>query len=743
MKFVIPLVIPEEMESGDGRSFIKGALSYRELPLPLMWQMKTAEGHMGSVVVGRIDYMERTSQGIGNAYGVFDTSVYGREAQRLIQHGFIKGVSADLDQFEAKEIKPEASEDGDDLGKSKLSINKARVMAVTIVPKPAFQECKIILEKTTNTPQEDSMIADGIYQDDSDTANSQALVACGIIAGAIPVVPPTDWFSNPKLDKPTPITVTDDGRVYGHIAAWNVDHIGLAFGTKPPRSKSGYAYFHTGVIRTDSGKDIPVGQLTLAGGHASLEASAAEAVRHYDDTASAIADVHAGEDAYGIWVAGGLRPEAKPEQIRALRASAPSGDWRPIRGALELVAVCQVNVPGFPVARARVASGAVMALVAAGALPLAKIKADPTAELSARIERLQNLKFIESADAASSLSYSEKIAELSARVRDGELSYISRDERQKLAKEGKALPDGSFPIENVEDLRAAIKSYGRAKESNKSAVQNHIIKMAKKLNVRHLIPESFKDQSQDAVTASVEDLRDRIAAQALVASANELQARVLSVKESLGKALAADGSVPEEAPAPVMEDNVPIPSEGDKEIIGNPEEEGFKFTPGINQPRDYAGRFQDVLARLKLDLGTSGLQNVVDKVSDVEKVYKTGSYSEAADAAQGLLTLLNRIDSGALGSSLESVRDASEELGKVIGNLPLPFDNQNAKLRFSDLPPALKNLMINMVEKVNNKLGEKEGSEATSDIDEFMRGGDLFSQADISSTMSRMLRLLT
>jgi hypothetical protein len=486
-----------------------------------------------------------------------------------------------------------------------------------------------------------------------------------------------------------------------------------------------------------------VGQLTLAGGHASLEASAAEAVRHYDDTASAIADVHAGEDAHGIWVAGGLRPEAKPEQIRALRASAPSGDWRPIRGALELVAVCQVNVPGFPVARARVASGAVMALVAAGALPLAKIKADPTAELSARIDRLQNLKFIESANAVSTLSYSEKIAELSARVRDGELSYISRDERQKLAKEGKALPDGSFPIQNVEDLRAAIKSYGRAKEANKSAVQKHIVKMAGKLNVRHLIPESFKDQSQDAVTASVEDLRDRIAAQALVASANELQARVLSVKESLGKALAADGSVPEEAPAPVTEDNVPVPTEGDKEIIGNPEEEGFKFTPGINQPRDYAGRFQDVLARLKLDLGTSGLQNVVDKVSDVEKVYKTGSYSEAADAAQGLLTLLNRIDSGALGSSLESVREASEELGKVIGNLPLPFDDQNAKLRFSDLPPALKNLMLNMVEKVNNKLGEKEGSEATSDIDEFMRGGDLFSQADISSTMSRMLRLLT
>jgi hypothetical protein len=745
-KFKIPLVIPEELESGDGRCFVKGALTIRELPLPLLWQMKTAEGHMGSVVVGRIDHMERTSQGIGNAYGVFDTGEFGREAQRLVENGFIKGVSADLDQFEAKEIKPEASEGEEDLGKSKLSINKARVMAVTIVPKPAFQECKILVETPTNIQQEDTMIADGIYQDDSDAANVQALIACGIIAGAIPVVPPTEWFNNPNLTKATPITVDDNGRVFGHIAAWNVDHIGLAFGTKPPRSKSGYAYFHTGVVRTDSGKDVPVGQLTLAGGHASLEASASEAVKHYDDTASAIADVHAGEDAYGIWVAGGLRPSAQPEQIRALRASAPSGDWRPIRGALELVAVCQVNVPGFPIARARVASGAVMALVAAGALPLARMKADPTADLSARIERLQNLNFIQSTKSASTSNedFAAKIAELSARVRDGELTYISRDERQKLAKEGKALPDGSFPIQNVEDIRAAIHAYGRAKDSHKSDVRKHIIKMAGKLNVRHLIPENWKHQSEDAVTASAEELRNRIAARTLLASANELQSRVLAIKESLGKALAADGSAPEEAPAPVSEDNVPVPSEGSKEVIGNPEEEGFKFTPGINQPRDYTGRFQDVLARLKQDLGTSGLQDVVNEVSKVEKVYKTGDYSEAAKAGQGLLDLLDRIDSKSLtGPSLENVRAASKELGEVIGNLPLPFGDENAKLRFSDLPPALKNLMTNMVDRVGKKLGEKDGKQATSDIAEFMRGGDLFSQADISSVMARMLRLLT
>jgi hypothetical protein len=152
-RFVIPLVIPEGRESGDGRSFTRNALEIRELPLPLMWQIQTGDGHMGSVVVGRIDHMERTEEGIGNAYGVFDTGAYGREAERLIRNGFIRGVSADLDQFEAKEDKEKdnSEDNGEEVGKTKLTINHARVMAATIVAKPAFQECMIYIDDADPT----------------------------------------------------------------------------------------------------------------------------------------------------------------------------------------------------------------------------------------------------------------------------------------------------------------------------------------------------------------------------------------------------------------------------------------------------------------------------------------------------------------------------------------------------------------------------------------------------------------
>jgi hypothetical protein len=728
--FIIPMVVPEEAETGDGRKFKNGSIGVRELPLPLMWQIKTSSGHDGSYVVGRIDSMERVDGGIGNAVGVFDTSPYAQEVVRLIRNGFIKGISADMDKFEAvEELAEQDNASKKDskkrqMGKEKIVISQARIMGITIVAKPAFQECKIELanDQQTINPQEEPVIEDGIYVDDVDELDATSLVACGYVAGAIPMTPPTDWFGNPNLKEPTPLTVDDDGRVFGHIAAWHQDHIGLRSGTKPPRSRSNYAYFHTGVLRTEDGKDVPVGQLTLAGGHAPLEASASEAVRHYDDTASSIADVHAGEDQFGIWVAGALRPGTGPEQIRSLRASAPSGDWRPIRNSLELVAVCQVNVPGFPIARARVASGAVMALVAAGAQSLARLKSDPLSELNERLAKLERPDLESRVLELKSVIASAKESEY------GDFAVISEKVRMKLAKEGKALPDGSYPIRNVSDLKNAIQAFGRSKD--KDAAKKHIIKRAKDLQRYYdLIPEEWRSKRYRAFSA--EEL--------------DLTARVASAKDSLSKkALAADT---EEEVAPVT----PIAPVDGEEAVDAPEtvESGLKdaetgrFTPQT-QPRDEGGKFRRVLARLKRDLGTAGLQSVVEEAKYVQGLHEVGNYVEAVNAGSGLLDILGRLDSGALNKvSLENVRSSASELGKVISNLPLGFNNQNEKVRYSDLPPVLQQLMDDMMERVETKIGKEDADIATKDLKGFKSGSDVYSQGEISSQMSKMLRLLT
>lgn len=213
-----------------------------------------------------------------------------------------------------------------------------------------------------------------------------------ITAAGFPVKPSAEWFADPKLPGPTPLTVTPEGRVYGHLAPWGQKHVGLPGNVTPPRSRSGYTFFNKGLLQTAEGRDVSVGQLTLAGGHAPIYADAGRASEHYDKTESAVADVHAGEDRHGIWLAGAVRPDVDEIRLRSLRASVPSGDWRPINGRLELIAACQVNSGGFPIARAMVASasGEVVALVAAGAQAMYELKMDQArGNIGARLEAVE------------------------------------------------------------------------------------------------------------------------------------------------------------------------------------------------------------------------------------------------------------------------------------------------------------------------------------------------------------------
>jgi hypothetical protein len=164
--------------------------------------------------------------------------------------------------------------------------------------------------------------------------------------------------------------------VFGHIAAWGACHIG--FGdtcVAAPHSLTQYAHFHLGEIITDRGR-IAAGKLTHGGGHADPKLGFRAAIEHYDNVASAVAGVRAGEDEHGIWVAGRVLAGVDAPTIERFLLCPPSGDWRRISGNLELVAACSVAVPGFPVPRtlAAAAGGIQSSLIAAGAAPLMRAR---------------------------------------------------------------------------------------------------------------------------------------------------------------------------------------------------------------------------------------------------------------------------------------------------------------------------------------------------------------------------------
>ena len=389
-------VIAREGElTGDGRLIEDGALRWDDLPIPLRVAFKDVGGHDGAEVCGRIETVERRAGGDIYATGTFDLgSAVGTEAFRQVSEQMSNGVSIDTDdvtfRIMAKSDMPEAdvADSGDDSdveadpeGRVKVAamsssdeltvIESARLRAATLVAVPAFATARVYAAGKSPSASETSELGENVDSEEkmARSADADPLSRDSLTAAAIPTAPPEEWFKDPALTGPTALVVEDDGRVYGHIAAWGTCHIGqIGRCVEPPTSPSNYAYFRTGALRTAEGTSVAVGHLTMGTGHAGPRDSANAAAEHYDNTGTVFADVAAGEDAYGIWVAGSLRPGISAEQVRVARSAPISGDWRTIRGSLELVGALAVNVPGFPVPRPQglLASGEVKSLQASG-----------------------------------------------------------------------------------------------------------------------------------------------------------------------------------------------------------------------------------------------------------------------------------------------------------------------------------------------------------------------------------------
>lgn len=256
---------------------------------------------------------------------------------------------------------------------------------------------------------------DGLKVSTKLTDRSRPAATVAASGSGVPVHPPKTWFDNPKfgpgdvvkLEDPqtgrtlsgVPMHYGDDGRVWGHIALWGQCHTGSPQGqcVLAPRSQSGYQWFHHGQVKTAEGDLLPVGSLTLGGGHADVKLSYRAALEHYDNVATLAAQIRAGEDDYGIWVAGALMPDVAADEVkmRKLRGSSPSGDWRWIGGTHELSIAHCVNGPGFPVPRAKVAAGGeILAMVAAGAREVSLLADEQdaaTVELSLDTEAVKKL----------------------------------------------------------------------------------------------------------------------------------------------------------------------------------------------------------------------------------------------------------------------------------------------------------------------------------------------------------------
>lgn len=391
-RWVAPALLVENQPTEDGRVMMPGAISWRDMPLPLGLMVDTMHSDFSEApVCGGIDTIVRVGD-VLTAGGFFndnlddpDLVATALQAIELISNGSVRGISADvipirkelvfwpdddqpMDVAGEDELPPELGEemdvppitdvapDGDDgsapaeievSGRMLKAVFEGMIGGACVVPTPAIANAQIIALTAAGFGCEILRVTNPLF---ADCGCDDLDVAVSLVAAAAPLAPPAEWFADPELEGPTPLTVTDDGRVFGHIALWNSCHEGFPGRcVPPPRSSGGYRKFHNGEFRTADGSRIAVGKLTLKAGHAAVRGVSEEQARaHYDNTATIGAFVRASDDEFGIRVAGALKSDLAPELVRDLMASPPSGDWR----GGELVAAHAVIDPGFPVLRA-------------------------------------------------------------------------------------------------------------------------------------------------------------------------------------------------------------------------------------------------------------------------------------------------------------------------------------------------------------------------------------------------------
>jgi len=415
--FTSPAVVLEGWETSDGRYIEPGSLGRRDLPQTLMAMLRNPDGgfsgHDAAIVCGRIDSLERydasaeLNRETGQPYGpgVFawratgwivpnDDQPGSQATLDYVRDQVLRGVSVDLGEVRAEWIVLEEDEEGFP-ERERMVVTAASLAQFTITPFAAFPGAYIVLDEGQGAadagvePPSTEVVpiaASGLRILQPERGRRALVASLAADADTVaPVVPPRGWFARQEVADPArhvylgrDRTGRPTGQVWGYLAQWGVPHAGIMDREvyAPRLGPDGYRTFHSqGSVFTEEGEEVPTGILTFGGGHASTDLGVIPALAHYDSAGSAYADVVLGEDEFGPWFAGAMRPHLTRQQVEEFGRHPLSGDWRANPGDqnVRLVAALCVNTPGFPIrGHSYLTAAGGRTLLAAGSAPLVR-----------------------------------------------------------------------------------------------------------------------------------------------------------------------------------------------------------------------------------------------------------------------------------------------------------------------------------------------------------------------------------
>ena len=407
-----PAITLENTQTGDGRVFAPMAVEWADLPLPLAW-MRDGDQHINlsevAPQIGVITAISREGDAIPASGEIDDANPDGAEVIRRLEANMAPlgnrfPVSVDPDNWEVEIVASEGEEEmvlTAAAGRGPLTAGNLRetvragLAAAAGDPDPGdgggdgvvlfTDTVDAIIERYTRVRLRGATLCsvaafDGAWIEleaaDAEPAEPAPADPEPVAASAVDLTaPPRAWFFEPEPEEgdsrlveqvdgswAVPLTITDDGHVFGHIARREQSHRGyVGRHVPPPTSRTGYREFHVGAVRTAEGEQVAAGAMVVGCDHAPPTMALLDARDHYAHSGMGWCDGRITDGRFGPWFSGALRPGLSDADLRVIRALAPSGDWRPAGDNLELCAVLSVNVPGFPIARESLAASALSA----------------------------------------------------------------------------------------------------------------------------------------------------------------------------------------------------------------------------------------------------------------------------------------------------------------------------------------------------------------------------------------------
>jgi len=331
------MAIPYDVWTGDGRYISKGSITWGTEPIPVIFDPVDSD-HDG-FTIGHIDSISHDMAGV-NVSGWFvdftdeEGQALVRRAQDLISRNAI-GWSAALDDTTAEITlsaeRRDAYKENED-GSVTVTVSSrdmsrvykaGRMRHLALVDTPAFPGAR------------------------------PRLGLAPVTASGLAPLPHAN-FAYWESDKPIPLQVTPDGRVFGHAAGEGTYRNGTASGPRYQRDPDrDMRNFHTGTAVLDNGETIRVGALTCAGMHAAARGPVEDQRRHHEDSTTVWAKVRAWNDNKGrLCVAGTAMTDLPPAKLQQTAGLPLSPELWPVPGVsgLTLVGLHSVVSPAWPVA---------------------------------------------------------------------------------------------------------------------------------------------------------------------------------------------------------------------------------------------------------------------------------------------------------------------------------------------------------------------------------------------------------